>query len=86
MKTTLLKVITPDEVVYDGQIRMVTIKTVSGYRGILPNHAPLVSMLGIGQMRIHDQNGKITEYNISNGLLIVQSKSVKILTDNISKT
>ena len=85
MKTILLKIITPTGVVFNSNSTLVTIKTISGYRGILPNHAPLVSFLDIGIMNIHLENNKIIHYNVSNGLLIVKPNIVKILTDSISK-
>ncbi len=83
MKTILLKIITPNGMVFNNNIKMVTVKTISGYRGILPSHSPLVSFLNIGTMRIHVENNKVIEYNVSNGLLVVEPKIVKILTDDI---
>ncbi len=85
MKTILLKVITPDLIAFEGSIKMVTVKTISGYRGILPDHSPLVSLISPGKMNIHVDNDKIISYDIFNGVLIVNKKIVKILTDNIKK-
>lgn len=85
MKVVVLKVITPNGIIFNKEVRMVTVKTISGYRGILPNHAPLVSFLDLGMMRIHTESNGIIEYSTGNGLLIVKPDIIKILTDNITK-
>ena len=82
IKTLTLKVITPNGYIYNGNANMVTVRTISGYRGILPNHAPLVSSLISGDLRIHIASNNISNYHISSGLLIVNKNIVKILTNS----
>ena len=42
MKTTKLKIISPERILFEEEVAEVVIPTVSGMVGILPNHAPLV--------------------------------------------
>ncbi len=84
MKVILLKVITPNGIIFEGDVTLLTVRTIFGDQGILPNHSPFVSFLGIGVMRIHTKNKDVIKYNVSNGLLVVEKTIIKILTDNVT--
>jgi F0F1-type ATP synthase epsilon subunit len=40
-----LKIITPNEILFSGKVVVVEIPTLSGTIGILPNHAPLTTIV-----------------------------------------
>ena len=80
-----LKIITPNKIIYNGDIRMLTVRTVSGDQGILPFHAPLVTLLGIGFLKIYLLDNKMINYSISSGIMVVYKNIIKILTDDIEK-
>ena len=46
--TILLEIVTPERLAYSGEVDSVQVPGSEGEMGILPHHAPLVSMLGIG--------------------------------------
>jgi len=85
MKKIFLKIITPNKIIYDGNIAMLTIRTISGDQGILPFHAPLVTLLGIGPLKIHCLDNKILKYIVSSGIMVVYKNTIKILSDDIEK-
>jgi len=85
MKKMSLKIITPNKIIYNGDIRMLTVRTVSGDQGILPFHAPLVTLLGIGFLKIYLLDNKMINYSISTGIMVVYKNIIKILTDDIEK-
>ena len=60
-----------DEVVAPGSL---------GELGILPNHAPLITSLAAGELRVKQGNG-VEEYFISGGFLEVHSDEVTVLAD-----
>jgi F-type H+-transporting ATPase subunit epsilon len=47
-----LEIVTPERLVFDETVDGVTLPGSEGELGVLPNHAPLVSMLGVGELRI----------------------------------
>ncbi|MDR2415775.1 MAG: F0F1 ATP synthase subunit epsilon [Candidatus Peribacteria bacterium] len=40
-----LSIITPNEILFSGKVEVVEIPTLSGTIGILPNHAPLTTLV-----------------------------------------
>ncbi|WP_408955191.1 F0F1 ATP synthase subunit epsilon [Natroniella sp. ANB-PHB2] len=51
-----LNIVTPEKVVYDNEIERVTVRTIDGDRGIMPEHIPLITGLDIGAIRIKEDN------------------------------
>ena len=52
-----LEIVTPLKVAYREQVKMIIVRTVDGDMGILPNHAPLVTALAVGEMTIRKEDG-----------------------------
>lgn len=50
-----IKIVAPNKVVFDDQVDEVVLPSVSGQLGILTNHAPLITGLGNGVMRVRKQ-------------------------------
>ncbi|MDR2540511.1 MAG: F0F1 ATP synthase subunit epsilon [Candidatus Peribacteria bacterium] len=47
----LLRILTPNEILFSGKVEFVEIPTFSGTIGILPNHAPLTTLVSSGKVR-----------------------------------
>src|SRR6266699_2812569 len=47
-----LEIVTPERLAYSDQVDSVQLPGIEGELGILPHHAPLVSILGAGELRI----------------------------------
>lgn len=76
----LLEVITPEKVVFNGEIDELVIDTVNGQIAILPNHANLVTKLIPGEMKII--KGKTEQVlAATGGFLEVGKNKVTILAD-----
>ena len=52
-----LEIITPEEIVYSGEVDMVTLPGVDGSFQILNDHAPIISTLAAGSIRILEAAG-----------------------------
>lgn len=72
-------VLTPDEEVYAGPIQSVKVPGTSGQFEILNGHAPIVSSLITGEVRILDGQNKSTSFNISSGFVEVLNNEVNLL-------
>jgi F-type H+-transporting ATPase subunit epsilon len=57
MATFPLKIVCPDGVKFEGQVRSLTVRTTSGEMGILAGHINCVAPLGMGQATIVTEDG-----------------------------
>jgi F-type H+-transporting ATPase subunit epsilon len=73
-----VQIITPDKSLYDGKADLVTVPGTSGFIGILNNHAPLVSSLSKGEVKIVLDN-KEEFFKIDGGVVEVLKNSVVVL-------
>ncbi|SDO07540.1 ATP synthase F1 subcomplex epsilon subunit [Alkalicoccus daliensis] len=81
MKTMQTNVVTPDGSVFDGQVNMVSVKTINGELGILPNHLPLVTPLAIGAIRLK-KDKDVRLIALSGGFIEVRQDEVNILAES----
>lgn len=80
-RTLLCEIVTPERVVYSDEARMVVAPTIDGEIGIMPLHAPLVSALKPGEIRIIHDDDKVEWFAISGGYVQVHEDKVIILAD-----
>ncbi|MCY1689831.1 F0F1 ATP synthase subunit epsilon [Exiguobacterium sp. SL14] len=81
MNTLHVNIVTPDGEVYDGDIRMVVAKTISGEIGVLPHHVPLVTPLDISILKLRHEDGGRTLIAISGGFMEVRQDTVTVLAE-----
>jgi F-type H+-transporting ATPase subunit epsilon len=74
------EIVSQDRMVFEGDVDIVVVPGVDGEMGILPRHAPLLSALKMGVIRIRDQ-GKEQEFTLSGGVVEVQPDIVTIMAD-----
>jgi F-type H+-transporting ATPase subunit epsilon len=78
-KTLMLVVVTPEKQVFEGTADSIVIPMHDGELGILPERAPLMCELGIGQMR-YRKAGRIQRLYIDGGFAQVHDNRVTVLT------
>jgi len=75
-----LDIVTPEEIVFSDEIDMLVAPGIEGELGILPKHAPLMTVLGIGELVIRKDNSE--QYlAIGGGYLEVLPGRVIVLAD-----
>ena len=74
-----ISVLTPDKEIFDGEISSAKVPGVSGQFEILNNHAPIVSALGEGQVRLVKENGEKITFGIEKGFVEVLKNKVALL-------
>ncbi len=77
-----LEIISPSKTVFQGQVTSVNVPGSSGSFQILKNHAPIVSTLEIGELRINIGDKK-RYFAISGGTIEVLNNKVLILADSV---
>jgi F-type H+-transporting ATPase subunit epsilon len=73
-----VSVISAERAVYEGDADAVVAPAYDGLLGILPGHAPLMTLLGGGLVRI-DHSGATTRVQVGGGFLQVASNVVRIV-------
>jgi F-type H+-transporting ATPase subunit epsilon len=79
-KSFLLEIVSPERKVFSGDVEFGVFPGAEGELGILPRHAPLLSRLIAGEMKIV-QNGKHAFYAISDGFLEVNNNKVTVAAE-----
>jgi F-type H+-transporting ATPase subunit epsilon len=80
MPTLHVNVVTPDGKVYEGDVDLVSVKTVEGELGILPRHIPLVAPLTVGAVRLK-KGSTVDLVAVSGGFVEVRPDQVTILAE-----
>ena len=75
-----LEIVTPERLAYEDDVDAVTVPGVEGELGILPHHAPLVSMLGFGELRIR-KGGSEELFAIVGGFVQVRPDKVVVMAE-----
>jgi F-type H+-transporting ATPase subunit epsilon len=76
----LLEIVTPERLVFSEEVDAVTLPGSEGELGVLPHHAPLVSTLGIGELRIR-RGGEEELFAIAGGFLQVRPDRVVVMAE-----
>lgn len=79
--TIHVDVVSAEEEIYSGLAEMVIIPAIMGDVGILPRHAPLLSTMKPGEVRVMKEGGVEESFYVSGGMLEVQPYTVTILAD-----
>ncbi len=80
-----LTVLTPDKEVFQGTIDSVKVPGVTGQFEILKNHAPIVSALGEGVVRIIETGGATKSFTIERGFIEVLRQEVSLLVQGVTE-
>ena len=77
-----VSVISPEATLFEGEAPSVTAPAFDGEVGILPHHAPMITTLGVGVLRIGDGT---TKFHVQGGFLQVVDDIVRVVTEKASK-
>jgi F-type H+-transporting ATPase subunit epsilon len=73
-------VISPEKTIYDGEADSVVAPGADGELGILRGHAPLMTLLGAGDIRVKS-GGKTERFHVEGGFLQVIHDVVTVLSE-----
>jgi F-type H+-transporting ATPase subunit epsilon len=75
-----VSVISPEKVLFEGEAAGVVAPAFDGEVGILQGHAPMMTLLGKGSLRLDGSDGE-KRFNIEGGFLQVVENNVRIVTE-----
>ena len=79
--TLEVRVVSPERVLYTGQARVVTARTIEGDIAFLTGHAPFIGALGVGEVRVGQESGSDEVFTVESGFVEVKDDVVTILSD-----
>lgn len=77
----ILEIITPEKKAFSGEVNSVKFPGVSGGFEILKNHAPIISTLTKGYIRIIKSDNKTETLTINGGVIEMQNNKIIVLAD-----
>lgn len=83
--TTHLDIVSAEHEIFSGLVEMVVATGELGEIGITPGHAPLLTLLKPGEIRLTLPGGDLDIYYVQGGMLEVQPHSVTVLADVVER-
>ena len=79
----LLEILTPEKKIYEGEVTGVNLPGVSGGFELLNSHAPIISALDKGTIRVNGKDGVVT-FEINSGFVECLNNKVTVLVEGAS--
>lgn len=79
-----LEILTPEKKLYSGDVYGVQLPGITGLFEVLDKHAPLVSALGKGNLKILKGKSETESYSIQSGFVEVLNNKVTVLVEGAS--
>ena len=75
-----VSVISPERVLFEGEVASVVAPAFDGEVGILERHAPMMTLLGRGVLRL-EGGGESRRFAVEGGFLQVADNHVRVVTE-----
>lgn len=79
--TMKVQIITPDKELFKGEAKRVTVPGVDGSMGFLDNHAPLITVLRAGDVKLTMADNKTKSFALKGGVVEVSHNTVIVLAE-----
>jgi F-type H+-transporting ATPase subunit epsilon len=76
-----VSVISPEKTLYEGEATSVVAPAFDGEVGILSRHAPMLTLLGRGTLRLAAAGGQARRFAVEGGFLQVADDHVRVVTE-----
>ncbi len=77
-----VKVVSPERVVFRDEASALVAPAWDGMVGVLPKHAPMLALLGTGDLTVDLPGGGSRVFQISGGVMKVERDQVMVLTEH----
>jgi len=74
-----LEIVKPDIKIFTGEVKLVQVPGTKGVFTVLKNHAPIISTLEEGKIRIIKENNKEEYFEIKGGVIEVKNNKIIVL-------
>jgi F-type H+-transporting ATPase subunit epsilon len=76
-----LEIVTPDETLFEGKVSLIQVPGSKGRFQVLQYHAPIISTLEKGQIKVEESGGAPRYFDIEGGVIEVQRNRAIILAE-----
>jgi F-type H+-transporting ATPase subunit epsilon len=76
-----LEIITPDKKLFSGQVKSIVLPGSDGKFGLLENHAPIISSLKKGTLKVIDSSEATQNFEINGGVVEMLNNQVIVLAE-----
>lgn len=80
-----LIVLTPDRKIFEGKIKLLKVPGTTGYFEVMKGHAPIVSSLGEGSVKIKIKEGSEKSFQIEDGFIEVLNDQISLLVTGVKE-
>ena len=84
-KTIQCDIVSAQAEIFSGEATMLIASGVAGELGITPRHAPLITQLKAGPVRVLKEDGEEEFFFVSGGILEVQPHMITVLSDTATR-
>ena len=85
MASFALEIVTPERVVYSGQVTSLQVPGSEGSFGVLTGHMPLLTSLQMGALRFAEEGGGEVQMAVSGGFTEVGREQVTVLAETAER-
>jgi F-type H+-transporting ATPase subunit epsilon len=85
MDTIHVDIVSAEGEIFSGPARMVFLPGSEGELGVMPRHAPLLTLLKPGEVRVQQPEGEELSFYVGGGALEIQPKRVTVLADTAAR-
>ncbi len=79
-----VSVISPEAILFEGDAASVVAPAYDGEVGILTGHAPMMALLGKGELRVSAEGAEPRRFTVEGGFLQVADNRVQVVTEKAS--
>lgn len=79
----ILEIITPDKKIYSGQVKLLQVPGYDGLFEILNHHAPIISTLGKGRIKVEEESGQVLFFDVEGGILENKDNKIIVLAESV---
>jgi F-type H+-transporting ATPase subunit epsilon len=76
-----LEIITPEKLLFAGEITLIKLPGASGSFEIMKNHAPIISVLTQGKIKVREPNDVVSYFEVKGGLVEFSNNEVNVLAE-----
>ena len=80
-----LDIVSAEGEIFSGRAQLVVLPASEGEIGVTPRHAPLLTMLRPGEVRVHTADGQEHSFYVGGGALEVQPNRITVLADTAAR-
>src|SRR5580693_6585313 len=85
MNTIQVDIVSAEGEIFSGPASMVFLPGIEGELGVTPRHAPLLTLLKAGEVRVKTPEGEEQSFYVGGGALEIQPNKVSVLADTAAR-